>query len=174
MNKRKFIVTTFILLAIAFILSGCTAQPLQDQKQEVSLSTEESSNQESSDTQEEKVILVETPYGNLSYPYTFEEILTWENEDDADVVRYVFYAIVDDERIAVFDISFTDQALGNANFLGEIKNDDGTAVNVYFTAYDEIVIDGMTDDQKNIVYTAQETVNDVISSLYNISSFNPA
>ncbi len=163
--KKRFIISISLLLLMVFALVGCSDNSTNEKEQN-------SEKEESASVlQENEDILIETTYGNLSIPYGFEEIITWDEENADGIDKYVFYAVLEDEKIPVYDIEFTEQSLSDLNYLGQIEASDGSIVNVYFDGYEDIIQEDMTEDQADIVYTAQETVNDVISSLNEISTF---
>ena len=176
MKAQKILACILLLTMFTLPLTGCSEEGAQNQTLTASKTSEVSSYiQESSEILPAEDVQIETPYGNLSYPYGFEEIVTWENKKDDTVDRYIFYAVVDDETIEVYDLTFAKQVLeGEESLLGKIQDASGSMVYVYFSAEDEIVNDGMTEDQKNTVYAAQETVNDIISSLNDIPEFTPS
>lgn len=176
MKTQKILACILLLTMFTSFLMGCSEETAQKQTPDSSKASEDTSYiQDSSEILPVEDIQIETPYGNLGYPYGFEEIVTWENQKDDTADRYIFYAVVDDEIIEVYDLSFAEQVLEDEeSLLGKIQDPSGSTVYVYFSAEDEIVNDGMTEDQKNTVYAAQETVNDIISSLNDIPEFTPS
>ena len=95
-----------------------------------------------------------------------------EKEEAGDVEKYIFYAVVNEEKIKVYTITFSEESLNDSGeILGTIQRSSDAPVNVYFLPENEIVNDDMTDDDKNTVYAAQETANDIIASLNNLSEF---
>lgn len=162
MQKKTIISFLFALILLVSCLTGCSSDKAQNGTDENQAVINEN-------------IKIETPYGNLCYPYSFEEIVKYESKNDGDVSSYIFYAALDGQDIKIYTIAFSGKNLNDAGaVLGTVKDASGNTVYVYFAPEDEIVNDGMTDGQKNTVYAAQETVNDVIASLNNLSTFTPA
>lgn len=117
-------------------------------------------------------VQVKTSYGELYYPYGFEEIVNYEQEESGDAESYVFYAVLENSRVKVYTITFSNTGLSDrGDLLGTVADDSGKTVNVYLLPEDEIVNDSMSDEDKDTVYTAQETLNDVVNSLHDWNSF---
>ena len=155
--KKTLACAIIMLFALLMVFSGCSSEETKDSGNAV---------------QKAEDIKIETPYGALSFPYGFEEIVTWENETDEIADRFIFYAVLDSSKIKVYTISFsTETTTDEGDLLGEIQDSSGSSVYVYFLPENEIVNDEMSNDQKNTVYTAQETVNDVIASMSSIPGY---
>lgn len=155
--KEALVCAIIPLFAVIMVFSGCSTKETKNSGNVV---------------QEAEDIKIETPYGDLSFPYGFEEIVTWENETEGTADRFVFYAVLDSSKIKVYTISFSTEATSDeGDLLGEIQESSGSLVYVYFLPEDGIVNDEMSNDQKNTVYAAQETVNDVIASMSSIPGY---
>lgn len=155
--KKTLACAIIMLFALLMVFSGCSSEETKDSGNAV---------------QKAEDIKIETPYGALIFPYGFEEIVTWENETDEIADRFIFYAVLDSSKIKVYTISFsTETTTDEGDLLGEIQDSSGSSVYVYFLPENEIVNDEMSNDQKNTVYAAQETVNDVIASMSSIPGY---
>lgn len=171
--KKKYKTFSLCVLVFAVILAGCSSKKETNTPQDKS-SQEENDQTGSTEIQENEDIKVETTYGVLSYPYGFEEIVDCVKEEAGDVEKYIFYAVVNEEKIKVYTITFSEESLNDSGeILGTIQSSSDAPVNVYFLPENEIVNDDMTDDDKNTVYAAQETANDIIASLNDLSEFVP-
>ena len=159
---RKKAIVIFLSAFVVFGLVGCghkkTASTPETPKSTISSSTAESnSNQD---------ISVDTPYGKLVYPYSVEEILTTESNKADDTDSYIFDAVFDENKIKVFTIYFSkSDHTDEGDLIGTTKDKDGNNINVYLKPESNIVNEEMSDDEKDIIYTAQETLNDVVTSL---------
>ena len=102
----------------------------------------------------------------MVYPYSVEEILTTESNKDDDTDSYIFDAVFDENKIKVFTIYFSkSDHTDEGDLIGTTKDKDGNNINVYLKPESNIVNEEMSDDEKDIIYTAQETLNDVVTSL---------
>ena len=117
-------------------------------------------------------VIIETSYGNLSYPVAFEEIINYEKSDSDDAELYSFYAVLEDREIKVYDIIFSEKKPESEKYLiGTVSDDSDNPVFVSFEPVAEIIDEDMDEDDEEIVYSAQETVNDVIDSIKLIPGF---
>lgn len=171
-RKAPFqIVLVSMLCCLVFALSGCTSAPSAGGNSSSEVSQDAGSAAAGDETVSD-VVEIKTNYGTLSYPIGFEEIVTFEESDNDGVQSYEFSAVLNDEQIKVYTISFSQDVREDlGELLGTIDGDDGETVNVYFAPVEDIVNDKMSEDDQNTVYAAQETVNDVIASLHENKSF---
>lgn len=172
MKKRVLFLVLVLSLAM---FSGCGSTKSDDET--ISDTKKAAVNTETDETEEEQStgnedVQIGTPYGNLSYPYGFEEIVKSVEVEKDDVQSYEFYAVVNEQEIKVYTISFSVSAQENSgDLLGTVQDNKGETVNVYCCPEENIIADGTSEDDQNTIYTAQETVNDVIASLKNFSGF---
>ena len=171
-NKAKII---SLILAALLCLSAFTACSSKSDAAETAAPTAAETAAPESQAPANEDIAVETSYGSLKYPYALEEIVKCERQDTDGLESYIFSAVLDGSEIKVYTINFaaSERAkLGDP--LGTVQDSAGNSVYVYFQVEDDIVNDNMTVDQKNTVYAAQETVNDVISSMKDFATFAAA
>ena len=115
---------------------------------------------------------VETPYCDLTIPFAFSELVAVERAQGEDADSYVFYAVLENRSVPVYTIHFIpgDGTMPGELF-GTLKTDDGT-VRVLYEAFDPD--ESLQGDDLESFYTAQETINDVFTSLQAASGFTAA
>ena len=115
---------------------------------------------------------VETPYCDLTIPFAFSELVAAERAQSEEADSYVFYAVLENRSVPVYTIHFIP---GDGEMPGELfgtlKTDDGN-VRVLYEAFDPDA--SLEGDDLESFYTAQETINDVFSSLQAAPGFTAA
>lgn len=152
-------------------LEGQTQQPQQTQPSGGEESTPGSHLElrvESLEEVEDQVI-VKTSYCEVRYPFAFSDVILVTAENQPESARLLFCASVNDAEYPMFSIIFG----GTEGIpVGTLTLDDGTVLSV--TAQVFAADESLEPDTLHTFYAAQETLNDVISSLMDVKGFVPA
>ena len=121
---------------------------------------------------ENEDVKIETPYCTLSIPYTFSELVDVEREKSENADSYVFKASLEDRSVPVYTIRFVSGNSSEAGDLFGTLNTDEGSVRVLFEAFNPD--QSLEGDDLEAFYAAQETINDVFTSLQATSGFTAA
>lgn len=122
----------------------------------------------SGETTDVTMMEIETPYGTLKYPSTYEDVLVCEETKEGDAVIEAFYSNVFEEKVELFTVYF--QKPEEGTMIGYIeKEDEKIAVSIEVSEQ-EPPADG-TDSQKEKHSLMIDGVNDVIVSLASFEGY---
>lgn len=115
-------------------------------------------------TEDNEWVNVETTYGKFRYPFAFSDLVKVEAEDEGDSQSLEFSALIDDEYTIIYTINYnSDEGMP----CGILMLDKEIPVSVEF----EEISDTLNDDWASTFYAAQETFNDVVSSMAENENF---
>lgn len=184
MNKKMRNMTA-VLLALMIMLAGCGSKeaPAETAAEtetvviteipETSAATEATETPKLSvDSIEENgdMMVVNTPFFQLQYPFAFADLIQVEAVDNGEAAELVFSAKLDLTAYRLFTLTFGgsgDILLGTM----ELPQYDAP-VQVYATLYR--IDESLSSDFVNTFYAAQECFNDVMMSLMACEGFTPA
>lgn len=184
MNKT-FLKVTAALVVLSVLFAGCGSKaPAEETVAETEIvettgapettaATEEPTKpQMSVDSIEEQgdMMIVNTPFFQLKYPFAFADLIQVEAVDNGDVAELHFSAKLDLSEYRLFSLTFggTGDILLGTMVLPQYD----APVQVYATLYR---IDGtLSSDFVNTFNAAQECFNDVMMSLMECEGFTPA
>ena len=139
--------------------------PSDENSSDVFLSMQEAANEllnKLSVSREAEVVIaedlvIETPYGNLYYPGEWKDSLVVEQENES----VHFYANINEKKVKLFTLEFgvEDSAIAY------VLNDNNNKVSVGIRMEELMLDDNWSDEDKNTVYTMQESVNDLLEKL---------
>lgn len=171
MKKAIVIILSAVLL---FCFTGCSAVHTAEDaaSDSVSVSVTEAMTKASG-------VAIATDYGTMSFPVSFEDIVIWEQEDTENGAVYTFYAVLnsgeeDEEKktAEVYSVIFeTEEPRENDYFIGTLPDNAGGKIYVRFDPVEDIITDDMTEEDEELVYSAQETVNDIVESVRALPGF---
>ena len=153
----KKIIKLIVLSIFCVMLVACvsnkndTSATIQDQQEETKVEIQ----------LDEENMLIETMYGNIKYPYAFSDLIRVNRVENKGSVKITFSVTTDDFSAEIYEVSFGE---GTGMKLGAIN---GTHVFVNIVELQQ----NITENEKNIFYAAQETVNDVIASIMQWENF---
>jgi len=163
--KKKIAIIAALTMLIMLLMTACGGQDAENG----------GASDKSGGSGNNEMVTVDTSYGEVEYPAGYEEIVSAEKTAADDSEEYVFYAMLNGEKIKVYTISFSESEVSDkGELIGTTLNGDGETVKIYLLPEEDIVSDDMPDEDKNLVYAAQETLNDVVASLSNWTDFKPA
>ena len=116
------------------------------------------------------MMVVNTPFFQVKYPFAFADLIQVETMDDGQVAELVFSAKLDLSAYRLFSITFGGTGeipLGTMVLPGREE-----AVEVYATLYQ--IDETLSSDFVNTFNAAQECFNDVMFSLMECEGFTPA
>lgn len=116
---------------------------------------------EEEENQYQGVLVIETPFARLEYPARWEDYLHLEHEGGGDYT-VVFYAQLPGiEQVRLFSVSFGTET---ENALLVLTGDGGAQVGVNVKMA-ESYPEGLNQEQRNIVYSMQDAVNELLDAL---------
>ena len=164
-KKNKLTIVSVLAIVVLLMLTACGGHDKD----------ESTGSEGTRSADKNEVVSVETSYGEVEYPIGYEEIVSSEQTTDDNAEEYIFYAVLNGEKIKVYTICFSAEEMSDkGDLIGTTTNEDGDTVNIYLLPEEDIVDDDMSDDDKNLIYAAQETLNDVVSSISNWPDYKPA
>ena len=105
---------------------------------------------------------IPTPCGTVFYPKEWEDYLVVENVKGNGGESVCFYAEIDGkEKTPLFNLNF---GIIKGNRIGSAKA-DGKTVEVYFEIFEPEFSGNWTEEEKNIVYSMQEGMNNIFAQL---------
>lgn len=111
------------------------------------------------------MIVVTTNYGTVAYPVAFEALMSVEARNQENDVALEFYATIDGKQCALYALAFHSREGIPVGYLQVGEN--VYAVNAIF--HEPV---GLDADGKSTFYAAQETFNDVVTSLEDNTGFS--
>lgn len=110
-------------------------------------------------------LAIETSYGNLSFPGEWKDSVTVQQEDNS----VLFYANVNEQTIKLFAVEFgvdADSAIGSVLD----SNNENVTVGIMM---EELNLDNSwSDEEKNMLYTMQESINHVLDNIDFVNQVN--
>lgn len=184
MNKT-FLKVTAALLVLSVLFAGCGSKaPSKETMPETEIvettgvpettaATEEPTKpQMSVDSIEEQgdMMIVNTPFFQLKYPFAFADLIQVEAVDNGEVAELHFSAKLDLSEYRLFSLTFggTGDILLGTMVLPQYD----APVQVYATLYR--IDETLSSDFVNTFNAAQECFNDVMMSLMECEGFTPA
>lgn len=184
MNKMKRMLAALLALMLV-LLTGCGGKEAADETIQAPVTTAPVAAVETTvateapekvqlavDSIEEQgdMMIVNTPFCVLKYPFAFADLIQVEAMNSADTAELVFSAKLDLSSYRLFSIVFG----GSGDILlGSMMLPDGEApVEVYATLYQ--IDETLSADFVNTFNAAQECFNDVMVSLMENEGFTPA
>ena len=113
-------------------------------------------------------VFVKTKYVQVSYPLAFEEVIRVSTEKDGQKDALVFLTNITGTDTPMYTLWFNGEV---GHPVGTLTTGSGETVNM--TVQIHSVPDTMTESEQEAFFTAQETVNDVLSSLTDEPGFTP-
>lgn len=182
-NVRKMIAVLMAMMLI--LLAGCGGKDVPAETTPETEATEAAVAPETTETTEEPakpqlavdsieeqgdMMVVNTPFFQLKYPFAFADLIQVEAVDNGEVAELHFSAKLDLSDYRLFSISFG----GTGDFLlGTMVLPQFEApVEVYATLYR--IDETLSSDFVNTFNAAQECFNDVMMSLMECEGFTPA
>lgn len=120
-----------------------------------------------STTEQEDTVIVSTTYGTLRYPFAFSDIMVVEAKTFEDYAMLEFRAVIDDAEFMLYALYFN----GKEGIPVGTLQVDG---NIYVITSQLYTEENISDDDMVTFYAAQETCNDVLSSLAENQGFTAA
>lgn len=118
--------------------------------------------------QEDQMMAVTTSYCVVRYPFAFSDLIRVAAENQENNAALLFSAYLDQTEYPMFRIDFD----GTGGIpVGTLTLDDGTVVSV--TAQIFQADEALEPDMLQTFYAAQESINDVLSSLTDMEGFVP-
>ena len=119
-------------------------------------------------TEQGDVVIVNTNYCQIKYPYAFSDLVQVEAINQGERSVLLFTAYLNGSKVKLYELSFGDQGGMKVGTLSFGQN----AVDVHATIYEPIP--GQDEGSRIAFIAAQETFNDVASSLLDNANFVPA
>ena len=116
--------------------------------------------------QEDQMMVITTSYCVLKYPFAFSDMIRVMAAEQEDRAELLFCAYLNKAEYPLFSIIF--DGAGGID-VGTLKLDDGTTVSVTAQIFEADT--SIDPTMLTSFYAAQETINDVISSLYAVDGF---
>ncbi len=165
--KRKPIIILLLTAVLLSALFGCSSE------KQVKNTVSQSSALFTVDEANPDWLMIETDYGDIRISRTYEEVIRYEEEHSADSTKYVFYAIPDEDiDIEIYTVIFSlKEPEDKASYIGSFNGKNGERVYASYIMEDNINL-GQTDAGiDDLVYAAQETVNDIIHCVEQFPGF---
>lgn len=115
-------------------------------------------------TKQDNMVLVETTYGTVRYPFAFSDIMSVEAENHGNYAALEFSAMIDGETYKLYTLYFNSE---DGVPVGTLRYDSET----YVVTAEFHDASGISDLNMVTFYAAQETFNDVINSLSENENF---
>ena len=160
MNKMKKSYIAVLTIALAFMVAACSGGQGTNPNSN-SIATEDNV----TITHVEDRMLIQTAYGEIAYPYAFSDVIKVNTKKINAVTEYIFVLVTDDFSEELYTVSFGE---GKGVLIGKTSEN----VEVYMEAY--LTEKPLSEDTETTFYAAQETINDVIASIYTWEDFIPA
>lgn len=119
-------------------------------------------------TENGDMVWIQTPYMTLGYPAEWESYLRYEPKEENGVFTQSFYCAVGEKEIPLFDVHFGSEDAGQK--MGLLLTDEGE-IPVSMTFHDFIPDETWTDDETYVLYAMQESVNDLIQTMWANGNF---
>lgn len=155
MKKRIIIVIVLLFMVLGLLVALFLLEPANDDQRATQFYTTE-----------EETYAIETPYCNLYYPLKWKEQIEIETVDKDNSYYVKLYAIIDDDKISLFDICFNCE---EGSMLG-ILTENETAVTINIVNY-ENDLSMYTEKEQNMVYDMIEAINVLIAKLIEYDNF---
>ena len=116
------------------------------------------------------MIVVNTSYCQVKYPYAFSDMIQVEAINSDEKTALLFTVLLNGQKANIYELTFGGEGVIP---VGEITLTPGQApVSVYATFYEHDV--GLSEELRIAFFAAQETFNDVATSLGENMNFVPA
>lgn len=110
--------------------------------------------------EEDDRIYVTSQYGTLAYSAAFSDVVQVRGVYDEDVAVLKFEGLIGDAAVELFDIRYGET---EGELLRQVQTESGETVDAYLTIHDQP--QGLSEDDLNTFYAAQEILNEVMASL---------
>lgn len=158
LNSRGLKVTCIVLAVVLVLMIAVLAVLLKNQGPGSNAASQMKELIIQSTAEQENSIVVSTTYGTVKYPFAFSDLLVVEAVTFADYAVLEFHAMIDDAEVKLFALFFNGT---DGMPIGTLQVDGDTYV-VTSQLYEA---ENISDDNMVTFYAAQETFNDVLSSL---------
>lgn len=153
MKKSKRIMYCVLVICVILIFTSCKG------KEENKFNSEETITK-SIITQFGDKMVISTKYGDISYPYAFSDVIKVNELDEGK--SFVFIVATNDFSSEIYKICFE---ADEGTYLGKTLEEKTVSIKVYD------VPEEIREDSLTTFYAAQETLNDVIASIYEWEGF---
>ena len=150
--------TTKVSKKLGIIIAALSAVLLALIVLVVCLCTKEETTEEQNPAQ----VGISTPYCQLKYPSQWEGHMAVEESTNTENTAYMFYAVIGEERYALYTIYFGTSAPGN--LFGYLPSDGG-AIPVYVDCHDVPDRNAMSESELAQLLSMMEGVNEVTQSI---------
>ena len=160
MRKIKKNVLSIIVLTLFLIATACSKKEIVVENNS---GIEDVSNEiiiEANNTDE---VFVNTKYGDIKYPYAFSDVIKVQEMDDGN--SYLLVAETEEFSAEIYSVCF---AAKDGVYVGKTSSNVTVSLEVYDTPEE------IDENLMNTFYAAQETLNDVIISIYEWDGFEAA
>lgn len=150
----KKVILALLTLSLVASLMGC----------QKSVNTQDNTNKEASEGTQtsdddhavEKLITIETKYGNFVYPAEWEKELITEESEENGIYYLLFSTKASDDVIQLFKVMVCSE---EGDSVGSLKDANGTERNVFIDITDLGDVTKYDEDTQNRLYAMQEAVN---------------
>ena len=151
------VLCTFVLVVL---VAGCgCSSPKAEEGQETAIDSEEAPVVVQP---EEKLMTIETDYGNLYYPAKWADYLTIEKQDMGEQCNVIFTATFGEVAYPLFTIQI---GSGDGTGIGSIYDAQGVGRDVYVSMPEGVDESALSDAEKDQLLTMREDVNALIDKL---------
>lgn len=120
------------------------------------------SSETSEEEQDDKLMTIETKYGDLYYPAKYKDSLVTEELEEKDILSVNFSAKIEGKTYSLFKVMICDE---EGDSVGTIKDSEGKEHNVFVDINEMDDISDLDEDVQNQLYSMQEGVNVLIDNL---------
>lgn len=169
-KKINVILGVMLVLCVSVIIIMLILWPRETnnnrvENEKVTTTIKKTDSQKSNDD----MIEIKTPYCTLEYPKLWSDNLKYEEKDKDGLYSQTFYCNVKKQKIKMFTIYFGETEKGEC--LGYIVNGDEKVA--FSVDVNSVETDGTwTQEEKNLLMSMNEGVNDVISSVTSNENFS--
>ena len=110
-------------------------------------------------------LAIETSYGNLSFPGEWKDSVTVQQEDNS----VLFYANVNEQTIKLFAVEF---GVDEDSAIGSMLDTNNESVTVGISMEEINLDNSWSDEEKNMLYTMQESINHVLDNIDFVNQVN--
>lgn len=156
----KNLLTIVCALVFTFAIAGCgNSSPKAEETQEAVVDSEEAPIVVQP---EEKLMTIETDYGDLFYPAKWADYLTIEKEDKGEQCDVIFTATFGEVAYPLFTIQI---GSGDGTGIGSIYDAQGVGRDVYVSMPEGIDESALNEAERDQLITMREDVNALIDKL---------
>lgn len=156
----KNLLTVFCVLVFTLIVAGCgNSSSKAEETQEAVVDSEEAPIVVQP---EEKLMTIETDYGDLFYPAKWADYLTIEKQDKGEQCDVIFTVTLGDSEYPLFTIQI---GSGDGVGIGSIYDAQGVGRDVYVSMPEEVDESALSDSDKEQLITMREDINVLIDGL---------